>query len=149
MKIHQKKQSKKVAAAKHVDDFDWEHLATFGGLADLSVAELNMYLTEHCSMSVADIRKKGFDKKQKVKLIKENIMCGYSVSQNASVSLKMTIECKDDSESCSKPLPVVPPWGGSTIYNEKVVRLRNTCTIDNFLTMFHFICLSNPSIQSE
>ena len=76
-------------------------------------------------------------------------MCGYSVSQNASVSLKMTIECKDDSESCSKPLPAVPPWGGSTIYNEKVVRLRNTCTIDNFLTMFHFICLSNPSIQSE
>jgi hypothetical protein len=50
-------------------------------------------------MSVADIRKKGFGKKQKVKLIKENIMCGHSVSQNASVSLKMTIESKDDSES--------------------------------------------------
>ena len=149
MKIHQRKERKKVAAAKHVDDFDWERLATFGGLADLSVAELNMYLTEHCSMSVADIRKKGFGKKQKVKLIKENIMCGHSMSQNASASLKMTIPSKDDGESGSKPLPAVPPWGGSTIYNEKVVRLRNTCTIDNFLTLFHFICLSNPSIQSQ
>ena len=45
MKIHQGKESKKVAAAKHVDEFDWERLATFGGLADLSVAELNMYLS--------------------------------------------------------------------------------------------------------
>ena len=61
----------------------------------------------------------------------------------------MTIPSKDVGESGSKPLPAVPPWGGSTIYNEKVVRLRNTCTIDNFLTMFHFICLSIPSIQSQ
>ena len=137
-RIHQK-ESKKVVAAKHVDDFDWERLATYGGLADLSVAELNMFLTEHCSMSVADIRMKGFGKKQKVKL-KENIMCGDSMSQNASASLKMTIPSKDDGESVSKPLPAVPPWAGSTIYNDKVVRLRNTCTIDNFLTMFHFIC---------
>ena len=76
-------------------------------------------------------------------------MCGHSMSQNASASLKMTIPSKDDGESGSKPLPAVPPWGGSTIYNEKVVRLRNTCTIDNFVTMFHFICLSNPSIQSQ
>ena len=71
------------------------------------------------------------------------------MSQNASASsLKMTIPSKDG-ESGSKPLPAVPPWGGITIYNEKVVRLQNTCTIDNFLTMFHFICLSNPSIQSQ
>ena len=96
-------------------------------------------------MSVADIRKKGFGKKQKVKLIKENIMCGHLMSQNASASLNMTIP-SEDGESGSKPLPAVTLWGGSTIYNEKVVRLRNTCTIDNFLTMFHFICLSNPSI---
>ena len=38
-------------------------------------------------------------------------------------------------ESGSKHLPAVPLWGVSTIYN--------------FLTMFHFICLSNPSIQSQ
>lgn len=55
----------------------------------------------------------------------------------------MTIQSKEDGESVLKPLPVVSLWDRSTIYNEKVVRLRNTCTIDNF------ICLSNPSIQSQ
>lgn len=114
-------------------------------MADLSVAELNMYLTEHCSMSVGDIRKKGFNKK-KVKLIKEN-MCRES--QNASISLKMTIQSNKSSENGSKSLSAVPSPGGSAIYNEKVVRLQNTCTIDNFLTMFHLICISNPLIQSE
>ena len=47
-------------------------------------------------------------------------------------------------------LPAVPPWAGSTIYNGKVVRLRNTCPIDNLLTMFHFICTLYPAIvQAE
>ena len=76
-------------------------------------------------------------------------MCGYLVSQNASAFLMMTIQSKDDGDSGSKPLPVVSPGSDSTIYNEKVVRLQNTCIIDNFLTMFHFISLSNPLMHSE
>lgn len=63
-KSHQRKESKNVAAAKHVNGFDWEQLATFSGLANLSFAELNMYLTENCNMSLADIRKTEFGKKQ-------------------------------------------------------------------------------------
>ena len=82
-------------------------LQKFGGLADLSVAELNMYLTERCGMSAEDVRKTGFDKKRKTKLIKENIMCGHP--QNASISMKMIIQSNDNSSGGSKPLPAVPP----------------------------------------
>ena len=80
----QKQSTKEAAAVKHVDDIDWEHLAKYGGLADLSVAELNLYLTELCGMSVEETKKKGFDKKKKANLIKENFMCGHI--PNAGVS---------------------------------------------------------------
>ena len=89
MKKKTKKSTKEATAAKHVDDIDWEHLAKYGGLADLSVAELNLYLTKRSGMSAQDTKKKGLDKKKKVKLAKEDIMCGYT--RNAGVSLKMTI----------------------------------------------------------
>jgi len=59
----------------------------------------------------------------------------------------MTINNRDTHPNS---LPHVPLWGGSTVYNGKVVALRNTGPIDNLLTMFHFICTFYSSIvQSE
>ena len=51
MKKKTKKSAKKATVAKQVDEIDWEHLEKYGGLADLSVAELNLCLTERCGIS--------------------------------------------------------------------------------------------------
>lgn len=60
MKRNHEQSTKEAASIIHLDDIvnDWEHLATHGGLADLSVAELNLYLTELCGMSVQETKKK-------------------------------------------------------------------------------------------
>ena len=68
-------------------------------------------------------------------------------TRNAGVSLKMTINNRDTHPNS---LPHVPLWGGSTVYNGKVVTLRNTCPIDNHPNMLHFICTFYSTIvQAE
>lgn len=91
-------------------------------------------------MSEEEMGGKGFDMNRKTKLIEENILRGHS--QNTSISLKMTMQSNDNGSSGTKPLPAVLPWEG---------RLRNTCTIENFLSSCFtlFVHRSNPTIRNQ
>ena len=94
-------------------------------------------------MSVQRQRKKDFARRRKSSPPRKTLRVAKNKMQ---ASILMTLTSNVQIHALNNTLPPVPPWTGSTLYKGEVVRLRNTCTKNNWLAMFHFICTLYPTL---
>ncbi len=149
--------AKAVEKAKAFTDINWDKHVTENSLDKLYVSQLNLYLMEELSMSKFQYDRKGYTKVKKIEDIKANF---YSKNRN-STKLKgslstprqtiISLEPSDvPTPTCSRHIQV-PPWGGSlqNVSGMGTQTLKNTCPIDNYLTIFFVLMHDFKKLHQE
>lgn len=165
--------AKAIEKAKTCDEIEWSTLITTNTLNKLYVSQLNLCLIEKIEMSKSKYEARGFSKAMKIEEIKRHFYSTQNSGNPSCADPKSLIQpSKQQSTSFSiPPIPTavspsgrppptiltqgqplrVPPWGGACFCAGSayfVSQLKNTCPIDNYLTIFYVLmCEHNSFLQ--